>query len=159
MGKAAFYIGEQKKTKNFIKNEMNFGVTTIPSINGEAFKPFKEVKMAFVNPSSTEKDQSYDLLKYLIDNSGSSLINDGNRIPALKKDLESEDFKNNEYLQGFYEQSKSAEVTPNISELDFYWDVMGRNLESLTNKFITPEECGEAIEKEINKNIKEKEVK
>ena len=37
--------------------------------------------------------------------------------------------------------------------------VMGRNLESLTNKFITPEECGEAIEKEINKSIKEKEVK
>lgn len=157
IGKSAFYIGEQKKISNFVKNKMNFGVTTIPSIDGQDFKPFKEIKMAFVNPNSVEKDQSYNLLKYLIDNSGSSLIKDGDRLPVLKKNLESEDFKNNEYLQGFYEQSKSAEVTPNIPELDFYWDVMNRNLQTLINENVTPEECGKTIEKEIKKSLKDKE--
>lgn len=155
MGKTAFYIGEAKKIDNFIEGKVNFAVTTVPKINGESFKPFKEVKMAFVNPYSAEKDESYELLKYLRDNSGEILIDDGNKIPVLKKDIESDNFKNNEYLQGFYKQLETSEVTPNIYELEAYWSVIERNLQLLTLGDYSPEECGKKIVQEMKENMKE----
>ena len=154
MGKSAFYIGEQKKVKNFIKGKINFGITTIPSINGESFKPFKEVKMAFVNPNSAEKEESYELLKYLIENSGDSLIN-ANKIPAIKSYVESETFKSNNYLQGFYKQLETSEVTPNIYELQAYWGTMDRNLQLLILGDSTPEECGKNVKKDMEELMKD----
>lgn len=73
--------------------------------------------MAFVNPSSDKKDKSYDVLKYLSQNSGKILIEHENEIPVLKKDISSKEFTDNDYLQAFYAQIENAQVTPNINYL------------------------------------------
>lgn len=152
-GDVAFYIGESKKIDTFKTLGVNFGVTNIPKINNENFKPFKAVKMAFVNPNAYYKEKSYDLLNKIIEESGEFLINEGDKLPCLKADCESELLKSNEYLMGFYNQIKNAEVTPNIAELKGYWDIMARNLELLNSKQNTPEKCGENIEREIKEYL------
>ena len=78
------------------------------------------------------------------------MINYGNRVPVLKKDIESDDFKNNEYLQGFYDQIKVAEVTPNICKFDAYWTIISRNLELLNRGELTPKECSESVKKDFD---------
>ena len=148
-GNIAYYIGEQKQIDNFKQTNINFGVTTIPSIDGNAFKPFKEIKMAFVNPSSDKKDKSYDVLKYLSQNSGKILIEHENKIPVLKKDISSKEFTDNDYLQAFYAQIENAQVTPNINYLKAYWEVMNTKLSLLNNNKITPEECGQKTKKDL----------
>lgn len=149
IGKSAFYLGESKKIDNFKETNMNFGIAVIPSINNNPFKPFKEVKMSFVNPFSSEKDKSYELLKFMVDNGGEILIKDGNKIPANKKYVNSEAFKENVYLQSFYKQLETAEVTPNIYELEAYWQTISNNLQLLTLGQITPEECGEKSKSDL----------
>lgn len=147
-GYKAFYLGEAKKIKSFEDLGMNFGVCKVPSIDGNDFKSFKAVKMAFVNPYAKDKDDSYKLLEYLAENAGNLMIEHGDRVPVLKKDIESDLFKNNEYLQGFYEQIKVAEVTPNIFKLKIYWSIISRNLELLTSDQITPNECAESLKRD-----------
>ncbi len=148
-GNIAYYIGEQKQIDNFKQTNINFGVTTIPSIDGNAFKPFKEIKMAFVNPSSDKKDKSYDVLKYLSQNSGKILIEHENKIPVLKKDISSKEFTDNDYLQAFYAQIENAQVTPNINYLKAYWEVMNTKLSLLNNNKVTPEECGQKTKEDL----------
>lgn len=154
-GKSAYYIGEIKKLKMMKENTSNlkFGVVPIPTLNNNIVKPFKGVRVALVNPKSNKKEESYKLLKYIIDNSKGILINEGNRLPVFKDALELENFKNNEYLQGFYSQAKDSEIMPNILVTETIWGPAASSFNLLLTGQITPEECGENIVKEINQGI------
>lgn len=154
-GNVAFYIGEEKQIPSFKKLKMNYGVAVIPKIDGNDFKPFKEIKMAFVNPSSDKKDKSFELIKYLAQNDSKLLMEKQYKIPVLKKDIESDEFKNNEDLKGFYDQLQTAEVTPNIQKLKAYWDVTGNDLQVLTLGKKSPEQFGKKLEKDVKEFIKQ----
>ncbi|EKQ57004.1 MULTISPECIES: extracellular solute-binding protein [unclassified Clostridium] len=146
-GQSAYYIGETKILKMMKENNANlkFGVVPIPKLDGKIVKPFKGVKVALVNPKSNNKEESYKLLKYIIENSKGILMSKGNRLPVFKDALESESFKNDEYLQGFYLQAKDSEIMPNIVETEYMWGPVTSNLSLLTAGQITPEQCGENI--------------
>lgn len=154
-GESAYYIGEEKKLEK-MKSEpnLNFGVVPIPKLNGNTTRPFKGVKMALVNPKSENKEESYKLLKYIIENSKEILMTYGNRLPVFKDALEIESFKNDEYLQGFYLQAKDSEIMPNILETGVMWGTIQSNFNLLLTGQITPKECGELIVKEISDGIK-----
>lgn len=155
-GQSAYYIGEEKKLDKMISDAPNldFGVVPIPKFNGKISKPFKGVKMALVNPKSEHKEESYKLLKYLIENSKEILITYGKRLPVFKEALEIESFKNDEYIQGFYLQAKVSEIIPNILETGVMWGTLQTNFNLLLTGQITSKECGELVVKEINDGIK-----
>lgn len=154
-GESAYYIGEIKKLKMMKDHTSNlqFGVVPIPKLNDNIVKPFKGVKVALVNPKSNKKEDSYKLLKYIIDNSKEILISQGNRLPVFKDALELESFKNDEYLQGFYSQAKNSEIMPNILVTETIWGPAAASFNLLLTRQMTPEECGENIVKEINQGI------
>lgn len=153
-GKSAYYIGEAKKLDMMESfPQFSVGVIPIPDFNGNSVKPFKGVKISLVNPYSTKKEESYKLLKYIIENSKDVLINEGNRLPVFKDALEFEAFKNDPAIQGFYEQSKTAEIMPNIIYTVAMWNPTVTNLTLLTTDQITPEECGKNIDEQIKQGI------
>lgn len=155
-GETAYYIGEEKKLETMKRDatNFNFGVVPIPKLNGNTTKTFKGVKMALVNPKSEYKEESYKLLKYIIENSKETLITYGNRLPVFKDALEIPSFKNDEYLQGFYLQAKDSEIMPNILETGVMWGTLQTNFNLLLTGQITPRQCGEFIVEEINDGIK-----
>ncbi|WP_160687894.1 extracellular solute-binding protein [Clostridium sp. C2-6-12] len=155
-GEIAYYIGEAKKLEKMKSTvgDLKLGVAPIPKLNGNTTKTFKGIKMALVNPKSEKKEESYKLLKYLIENSKETLITYGNRLPVFKDALEIKSFKNDEYLQGFYMQSKDSEIMPNILETEVIWGPLQTNFNLLLTNQITPKECGDLIVKEINDGIK-----
>jgi arabinogalactan oligomer/maltooligosaccharide transport system substrate-binding protein len=155
-GETAYYIGEEKKLEKLKSTDhnLNFGVAPIPKLNGNTPKAFKGIKMALVNPKSEKKEESYKLLKYIIENSKEDLITYGNRLPVFKDALESESFKQDKYLQGFYLQAKDSEIMPNILEAEVMWGTLQTNFNLLLTGQITPEECGDFVVKEISDGIK-----
>lgn len=154
-GETAYYIGEEKKLEKLksTNKNLNFGVAPIPKLNGNTPKAFKGIKMALVNPKSEKKEESYKLLKYLIENSKEKLITYGNRLPVFKDALESESFKSDKYLQGFYLQANESEIMPNILEAEIMWGTLQTNFNLLLTGQITPKECGDFVAKEINDGI------
>lgn len=155
-GEIAYYIGEAKKLEKMksTANNLEFGVAPIPKVNGNTAKTFKGVKMALVNPKSEKKEEAYKLLKYIIENSKETLITYGNRLPVFKDALEIDSFKKDEYLQGFYLQSKNSEIMPNILETEVMWGTIQTNFNLLLTGQITPKECGDFIVNEMKDGIK-----
>lgn len=148
-GNSIFYISGPWDVNGFKDAGVNFGVTKIPKINNGEAKTFLGVQSAFVSSKSKNKDSSWELLKYLKDNSSETLYETGNRLPVLKAELEKDNIKNNEYSQAFIEQSKSAIPMPNISEIETVWEPL-KNMTRIFNG-----EDPKTVSKDIEQGIKD----
>lgn len=131
-GDAVFYLGGPWDVQGFKDAGINFGVVPVPKINGKDVKSFMGVQTAFVSSKSKAKDDTWKLMKYLIDNSGEKLYEVGNRIPVLKSELNKDNVKNNEYTNGFVKQASYAVPMPNVSETQAIWDPV-KNIQRILN--------------------------
>lgn len=153
-GENNFYISGPWAVADCEKAGINLGVAPLPTLNGQPMKPFMGVQTAFVSSKSKNKDLAWDLLKYLQDNSAEILINQGNRLPALAADKESDAFKNNKYAANFLEALKAAEPMPNIPEVQQMWGPGADNLKALLAGTQTAKETGENLVSQIKEKIK-----
>ncbi len=151
--KIGLYISGPWDVTPFKEAGVNFAVAPMPTLNGKKVPTFMGVQTAFVSSKSENKELSWKLAKYLLDNSGKIVLDKGNRIPALKKDIESKDFKDNKYMSAFAEQVKVAVPMPNIPEVQAMWQPAGNNLILLTAGKITPQECGKLMDEQIKQGI------
>lgn len=158
-GKAGYYIGESGRVRTFKAENVNFGVTKIPTLNGQEVKPLKSVNMAVVNSESDKKDLAWSLLRYLTDSTSEYIMATNPKAPVLKASLNTETYKNNDYLHALYEQSLQATLMPNTITGIAYKTAIDGSLSSLTLGLMTPEECGAQIEKDINEAIENARVK
>ena len=69
--------------------------------------------------------------------------------PVFKKSLDSDSFKNNEHVQGLYEQSLSSTLMPNIKESGAINLVIPGYLTELCLGETTPEQCGFGIDRDF----------
>lgn len=152
-GEIAFYIGETGRVRTFKEAGVNFGVAAIPTVNGKTVTPFKFVKMGCVNSKSDKKDATWSLIKYLSSGSDKIFMKTGPYPPVFKKSLESDTFKNDEYVQALYKQACNSIILPNIIQAKAIDLSTNTQLNRLALGEITPEECGQNIEKEIKQAI------
>lgn len=148
-GDAIFYIGGPWDVSGFEEAGVNFGVTAIPTINGQNIKSFMGVQAAFVSSKSTAKDDAWDLMKYLIENSGETLYEVGNRVPVLKSELEKDAVKNDEYTQGFISQTTYAVPMPNLAETQSIWEAV-KNIQRILGG-----EAPATVAKDIQKAVQD----
>lgn len=148
-GKCAYYIGEYGRVRTFKNDKVDFGVSKIPSLNGNDVKPLKIVRMSIVNPNSSKKDLAWDFLRYFMDEASEYIMTSNPKAPVLKKTLETDSYKNSEYLKAFYEQSLSAEPYPNIMSASIYGNAIDNNLSAMTLDKMTVEECASQIKSDL----------
>lgn len=153
--KTAFYIGEAGRVRTFKEAGVNFDVAPIPTVNGQDVTPLKFVKMACVSSNSDKKEDSWDLIKYLSKGTDEVFMKSGPYPPIYKTSLESETFKNDEYIKGLYKQSLISMPLPNVLEAKAFDIVINAFLSELVLGKITPEECGEFTEKALTEDIKD----
>lgn len=126
---------------------MNFGTFKLPTINGQATPSLMTVQMALVMKNTKNKDLSFDLLKYLQTNALNDLYAQG-RLPVTKSGKVSDPT-----LQGFADQIKNAQATPNIPEMSTVWTPSQNTLRSLVTGKLKPEDAGKNMVDNINKGI------
>lgn len=132
---------------------INLGVTPLPTLAGQKMKPFLGVQAAFVNAKSANKDLSWKLVKYLEENTGDIIIEKGNRIPALKKNQESDKLKANKYASVFIDAAKDAIPMPNVPEVQQMWTPGANNLKALIAGSQDAKTTAEKIVKEMTDGI------
>lgn len=148
-GKAAYYIGKSGRIRTFTEKNINFKVSKIPTLGGNEVKPLKLVTMAVVNKNSNKKDESWKLIKYMQENLSEYIMKTGPKAPVLKSSLQTESFKQTDYLKGLYEQSLEATLLPNIITGTAYDISIDASMSLLTLGEFTPEECGDQIRKDL----------
>lgn len=154
-GKTAFYIGEAGRVRTFKEAGINFGVGSIPTVDGKNVTPLKFIKMACVSSNSEKKEASWSLIKYLSKGTDEIFMKSGPYPPIYKTSLESGTFKNDENVKALYEQSLTSMLLPNVLEAKAFDMVINSFLTELFLGNITPEQCGEYTEKALTEDIKE----
>ncbi|MGO5138917.1 sugar ABC transporter substrate-binding protein [Clostridium butyricum] len=148
-GNAIYYIGGPWDVSGFKDAGVNFGVAPIPKINNSDAKTFMGVQSAFVSSNSNKKDDSWNLLKYLVENSPEKLYEIGNRLPVIKSKLEVDEIKNNEYSQAFIKQAQSSVPMPNVPEIECIWEPL-KNITRIFNG-----EDPATVAKDIEQGVKD----
>ena len=149
VGQDAYYIGQSGRVRTFTEKNVNFGVAKIPTLAGNEVKPLKLVSMAVVNSNSKKKDDAWKLLRYMQDNLSEYVMKTGPKAPVLKKSLETDTFKQTDYLKGLYEQSLEATLLPNTITGSAYELAIDNTISCLNLGQYTPEECGAKIKKDL----------
>lgn len=132
---------------------MNLGIAPLPTLNGKEMKPFMGVQAAFVSAKTENSDLSWELMKYLQDNTGDILIEQGNRIPALKTAQASEKLKANVYADIFIKAAEVAIPMPNVPEVQAMWTPGADNLKALTSGTQDAKTTAEKIATQMKEGI------
>lgn len=151
-GKTDFYISGPWNVSD-CAGSVNLGIAPIPTINGEAAKPFMGVQAAFVSSKSKNSDLAWELMEYLQENTTDILIEKGSRLPALTSAMDSDAFKANEYSADFVKASEVAIPMPNIPEVQAMWTPGADNLKALISGQQTPEETASKLVDQVKEGI------
>lgn len=154
-GKVAFYIGEPGRVRTFTNDKVNFGTAVIPTLNGKTVTPLKYIKMAVVSKVSKKQEQSWSLIKYLSERCDDVYMEMGPAAPIYKKSLESSIYNENENLKNLYSQSLQTTLLPNNIENGAFDYSLPLGFTGLATGELSGEECGDKIEVELNKVLKD----
>lgn len=132
-GKAGLYISGPWDVDGFKKANVPFAVTTLPTLeDGKTPMPFVGVYAAFVSAKSKNQEASWDLMKYLAQNSVMPLFKAGNRIPVIKAQLDNPEVKANEIVQAFGKSAATGQPMPNIPAMAAVWAPAADSLKLIT---------------------------
>ena len=153
-GKCAYYIGGPWDIDGFESAGVSFGITEMPTFNGENFVTPVGTQVSFVSNSSEKQDAAWQFIKYLIDNGAEDMYEAGDRIPAKLSDQNIDAIQNNEYTQAFIAQINNGEPMPTVSEMGQLWTIHTNNIRSMWSGEQTPEEAAKNMVAQLEEAIK-----
>ena len=125
---AAFNKGQVAMTINGpwawgnIDKKINYGVTTLPTINGKPAKPFVGVLTAGINSASKNKDLAKEFIEnYLLTDEGLKLVNDDKALGAVALTSFQKKLEADPRIAATMANAKTGEVMPNIPEMSKFW--------------------------------------
>lgn len=124
-GESIFYISGSWDIAQMVDAGINVGVAEVPSIGGKPYKSFLGVQTGFVTAKSSKKDAAWKLMEHLSKNMAEDYFTAGKRIPVRQSVIDSGLTSEDQYFQGFLDQSKNAVPMPNIIEMQAVWSSTG----------------------------------
>jgi len=141
-GKLAMFISGPFAWENLKKSGIDFGVTTIPGIDGKPGRPFVGVLGAVFNRSSPNLDLAQEFLEhYLITPTG---LNAMDRhvplgVPALIDSYNAQ--AGDPHIAGSMRNIEAGLLMPNIPQMGVFWSAMESALSTITSGRETPQEA------------------
>ena len=141
-GKLAMFISGPFAWENLKKNGIDFGVTTIPGVDGNPGRPFVGVVGAVFNRSSPNLDLAQEFLEhYLVTPAGLDAMDRHVPlgVPAL---IASYDAKASDpHIAGAMENIQAGMLMPNIPQMGLFWSAMESALSTITALRAEPQEA------------------
>ncbi|MEZ9132010.1 maltose/maltodextrin ABC transporter substrate-binding protein MalE [Vibrio breoganii] len=104
-------------------NKVDYGVTTIPTFNGQASKPFVGVLTAGISSASPNKDLAVEFLEsYLLTNEGLRSVNDDKPLGAVALKSFQEELASDPRIAATMASAENGEIMPNIPQMNNYWN-------------------------------------
>ena len=141
-GKLAMFISGPFAWENLKKSGIEFGVTTIPGVDGNPGRPFVGVVGAVFNRSSPNLDLAQEFLEhYLITPAGLAAMDRHVPlgVPALVESYES--MASDPHIAGSMKNIEAGLLMPNIPQMGVFWSAMESALATITSGRSTPQEA------------------
>ena len=141
-GKLAMFISGPFAWENLKKSGIDFGVTTIPGVNGQPGRPFVGVVGAVFNRSSPNLDLAQEFLEnYLITPAGLDAMDRHVPlgVPAL---IDAYAAKSADpHIAGAMKNIEAGLLMPNIPQMGLFWSSMESALATITAGRATPQDA------------------
>lgn len=141
-GKLAMFISGPFAWENLKKSGIDFGVTTIPGVDGNPGRPFVGVVGAVFNRSSPNLDLAQEFLEhYLITPPGLAAMDRHVPlgVPALVESYEA--MAADPHIAGSMKNIEAGLLMPNIPQMGVFWSAMESALATITSGRATPQEA------------------
>ncbi|WP_300381595.1 maltose ABC transporter substrate-binding protein [Clostridium sp.] len=140
-GKTAYYPIGPWLVKSLKEENINFGVTPLPTMDGKQLRSFSGVQNAYVSAYS-EYPKAAELFALFLtsDEAANFLYEKSYRITAKKDITNVTGLMADEELRVFSEAFKTSVPMPSTKRLSYYWTVMQGVLNSVFEGTLTPEE-------------------
>ncbi|MEZ8968553.1 maltose/maltodextrin ABC transporter substrate-binding protein MalE [Vibrio breoganii] len=103
-------------------NKVNYGVTTIPTFEGQASSPFVGVLTAGISTASPNKDLAVEFLEnYLLTNDGLRQVNDDKPLGAVALKSFQKELESDPRIAATMASAENGEIMPNIPQMNAYW--------------------------------------
>jgi len=110
----------------YLDADLDFGVTRIPTINGQQPVTFSGVQMAAVYSQTQNEDAAFRFLEFMTSDEGLAIMYETtNRLPALEDVSVIGELDDDEYLSGISDQLNYSVPMPIIPEMGYFWDNAG----------------------------------
>jgi arabinogalactan oligomer/maltooligosaccharide transport system substrate-binding protein len=120
-------------------NGYEFGVTKLPTINGEQPITFSGVQIAAVYKGSQEPTAAFKFVEFMTSDEGLAIMYEAtNKLPALKDVSTVAGVSDDEYLSGISAQLAYSHPMPIIAEMGYFWSNAGSMYGGAWNGTSTP---------------------
>lgn len=125
-----------------INNEFEWGVTTIPTINGVQPRTHSGNIIACISSYTKYPSEAREVLNYLSSEEGLQLTYDvTGKIPALKDNSVIEGVMEDPYITGILAQAAHTDPRPTIPEMKAFWGPAETAFKAVWDGISTPEEA------------------
>jgi maltose/maltodextrin transport system substrate-binding protein len=121
-GTAAMTINGPWAWSNLDKSGINYGVTALPTFNGQPAKPFVGVLTAGINGASPNKDLAKMFIEeYLLTDEGLEKVNNDKPLGAVALKSFQKKLESDPRILATMKNAENGEVMPNIAEMSKFW--------------------------------------
>lgn len=152
-GQTAYFIGGPWDIDGFTSAGTNFGISRMPTFNGQPFVTPVGTQISFVSNKSGKQDKAWEMIMYLIDNGAMEMYESGDRIPAKLSDQANETIQGNEYSKAFIAQINDGEPMPTVSEMGQLWGIHTNNIRSMWTGELAPAEAADNMVKQLEEAV------
>ena len=139
-------ISEIQKNADF-----EWGITTIPTINGNQPVTFSGNIIACMSSYTTNAEAAREVLEFMVSDEGLEILYKvRGSIPALKDPSVIDGLSDDQYVMGILEQAQFSEAMPSIPEMASFWTPAETLYRSVWEGLATPEEAAAKALEDFN---------
>ena len=140
-GKTAYYPIGPWLIKSLKEENVNFGVTMLPTLDGKQMKSMAGVQNAYVSTYSDYPNAAQLFAQFLVSEEGASILYKEAYNVTSRKDVETiEGLKDDKELKVYVEAFKNAVPMPTAKRVSYYWTALQNMLNSVFDHDLTPAE-------------------
>ena len=150
-GKTAYILGGPWNIVDFRNAGVNFGVMTMPTLNGRTPTPFAGLKVAHVSAYTDYPHAAMLLAEYMASEPGAIILYDTNYKTTALKDISAvPELLEDRDLSVFSRQFETAFPVPNIDRMDYYYSISEKALALVFDGQLEPAEAAKKAMEEWN---------
>lgn len=124
-GQTAMTINGPWAWSNIDKSKINYGVTTLPTLNGKPSKTFVGVLSAGINAASPNKELAKEFLEnFLLTDAGLDAVNKDKPLGAVALKSFQQTLEKDERIAATMSNAQNGDIMPNIPHMSAFWYAM-----------------------------------
>lgn len=124
-GQTAMTINGPWAWSNIDKSKINYGVTTLPTLNGKPSKTFVGVLSAGINAASPNKELAKEFLEnFLLTDAGLDAVNKDKPLGAVALKSFQQTLEKDQRIAATMSNAQNGDIMPNIPQMSAFWYAM-----------------------------------